>query len=44
MVIYLAQVDNNIGLGNVEFGIYLNSTSFKELNLLIEIIKENFIQ
>ena len=39
----LAQVDNNIGLGNVEFGIYLNATSFKELNLLIEIIKENFI-
>lgn len=39
----LVQVDNNIGLGNVEFGIYLNSTSFKELNLLIEIIKENFI-
>ena len=40
----LVKVDNNIGLGNVEFGIYLNSTSFKELNLLIEIIKENFIQ
>lgn len=38
----LAEVENNIGLGKVEFGIYLNSNRFKELNLLIEIIKENF--
>lgn len=38
----LAKVKNNIGLGRVEFGIYLNSNRFKELNLLVEMIKENF--
>ncbi len=39
----LVEVKNNIGLGEVEFGIYLNSSRFKELNILVEIIKENFI-
>lgn len=38
----LAEVENNIGLGKVEFGIYLNSNRFKELNLLVEMIKEDF--
>lgn len=38
----LMEVKNNIGLGEVEFGIYLNSTSFRELNRLVETIKENF--
>lgn len=38
----LIKVNNDIGLGKVEFGIYLNSNRFKELNLLVEMIKENF--
>lgn len=38
----LTEVKNNIGLGKVEFGIYLNSNSFKELNRLVEMIKQNF--
>ncbi len=38
----LKEVKNNIGLGEVEFGIYLNSNSFKELNRLVETIKESF--
>ena len=38
----LIEAKNNIGLGEAEFGIYLNSNRFKELNRLIEIIKENF--
>ena len=38
----LMEVKNDIGLGKVEFGIYLNSNRFKELNLLVEMIKENF--
>ena len=38
----LVEVKNDIGLGRVEFGIYLNSNKFNELNLLVEIIKEVF--
>lgn len=38
----LMEVKNNIGLGEVEFGIYLNSSSYKELNRLVKIIKANF--
>ena len=38
----LVKVDNSIGLGKVEFGIYLNSYKFKELNILVEMIKEYF--
>lgn len=38
----LIEVKNNIGLGEVEFGIYLNTSSFKELNRLVEMIKANF--
>ncbi len=38
----LIQVKNNIGLGEVKFGIYLNSKGFKELNKLVVNIKENF--
>lgn len=38
----LMEVKNDIGLGEVEFGIYLNYSSFKELNRLVETIKENF--
>lgn len=38
----LSKVDNTIGLGKVEFGVYLNSYQFKELNLLVEMIKEYF--
>lgn len=38
----LVEVKNDIGLGKVEFGIYLNSSSFKELNRLVETIKESF--
>ena len=37
----LKAVKNDIGLGKVEFGFYLSSNSFKELNRLVEIIKEN---
>lgn len=38
----LIEVKNDIGLGEVEFGIYLNSSNFKELNRLVKTIKENF--
>lgn len=38
----LVEVKNNIGLGECEFGIYLNSNKFRELDLLINIIKKNF--
>ena len=38
----LVEVKNNIGLGECEFGIYLNSNKFRELDLLIDIIKKNF--
>lgn len=38
----LAEVKNEIGLGKMEFGIYLNSKKFKELNNLIDIIKSCF--
>lgn len=38
----LIEVNNDIGLGKVEFGMYLNSNRFKELNLLVEMIRENF--
>ena len=40
----LVEVKNNIGLGECEFGIYLNSNKFRELDLLIDIIKKNFNQ
>lgn len=40
----LVEVKNNIGLGECEFGIYLNSNKFRELDLLINIIKKNFNQ
>ena len=38
----LVEVKNNIGLGECEFGMYLNSNKFRELDLLIDIIKKNF--
>lgn len=38
----LVEVKNEIGLGKMEFGIYLNSKKFKELNNLIDIIKSYF--
>ena len=38
----LVKVDNKIGLGKVEFGVYLNSYKFKELNILLDMIKEYF--
>lgn len=38
----LIEVKNNIGLGKVEFGMYLNSNNFKELNKLVGMIKEKF--
>jgi len=38
----LIEVKTTIGLGEVEFGIYTNSTKFKELNNLIKLIKEYF--
>ena len=38
----LVEVKNDIGLGEVEFGIYLNSSSFKELNSLVETIEGSF--
>lgn len=40
----LVEVENNIGLGECEFGIYLNANKFRELDLLINIIKKNFNQ
>ena len=38
----LQEVKNDIGLGEVEFGIYLNSSQFIELKRLVEMIKEYF--
>lgn len=38
----LAKVKNDIGLGKVEFGIYLNSCKFKELSTLVNMIQEYF--
>lgn len=38
----LTEVKTSIELGKVEFGIYINSTKFKELNNLIKLIKEYF--
>lgn len=38
----LVEVKTTIELGKVEFGIYINSNKFKELNDLIKLIKECF--
>lgn len=38
----LVEVKTSIELGKVEFGIYINSNRFKELNNLIKLIKEYF--
>lgn len=38
----LVEVKTSINIGKVEFGIYTNSTKFKELNDLIKLIKEYF--
>lgn len=38
----LIEVKTSIKLGKIEFGIYTNSNKFKELNNLIEIIKDEF--
>ena len=38
----LVEVKTSIDLGEVEFGIYINSNKFKELNILIKLIKEYF--
>lgn len=38
----LVEVNTEIDLGKIEFGIYLNTTRFKELNNLIKIIKTEF--
>ncbi len=38
----LVEVKTTIELGAVEFGIYINSNIFKELNVLIKLIKEHF--
>lgn len=38
----LVEVKTTIELGEVEFGIYINSNKFKELNDLIKLIKEYF--
>lgn len=38
----LLEVRTEIDLGKIEFGIYLNSSRFKELNNLIKIIKTEF--
>ena len=38
----LTEVKTTINLGKIEFGIYINSTKFKELNDLIKLIKEYF--
>lgn len=38
----LVEVKSTIKLGAVEFGIYINSNKFKELNNLIKLIKEYF--
>lgn len=39
---HLVEVKTTIELGSVEFGIYINSNTFKELNDLIKLIKEYF--
>lgn len=38
----LVEVKTTIELGEIEFGIYINSNKFKELNDLIKLIKEYF--
>lgn len=38
----LVEVKTTIELGKVEFGIYINSNKFKELNDLIKLIREYF--
>lgn len=38
----LVEVKTSLNLGRIEFGIYLNSNRFKELNNLIELIKLYF--
>lgn len=38
----LVEVKTSIDLGEIEFGIYLNSSRFKELNNLVKLIKEYF--
>lgn len=38
----LVEVKTSINLGKIEFGIYINSNRFKELNNLIKLIKEYF--
>ena len=38
----LIEVKTSIDLGEVEFGIYINPNKFKELNILIKLIKEYF--
>ena len=38
----LVEVNTEIDLGKIEFGIYLNSSRFKELNNLIKIIETEF--
>jgi DNA-binding transcriptional LysR family regulator len=40
----LVEVKTSIKLGKVEFGIYINSTKFKELNDLIKLIKKYMIK
>jgi DNA-binding transcriptional LysR family regulator len=40
----LVEVKTSIKLGKVEFGIYINSTKFKELNDLIKLIKKHMIK
>ena len=39
----LVEVETTIDLGAVEFGIYVNSNKFKELNDLIKLIEEFFL-
>ena len=38
----LVEVKTSIDLGEIEFGIYLNSSRFKELNNLVKLIKKYF--
>ena len=38
----LVEVNTEIDLGKIEFGIYLNGSRFKELNNLIKIIETEF--
>jgi DNA-binding transcriptional LysR family regulator len=40
----LIEVKTSIKLGKVEFGIYINSNKFKELNDLIKLIKKDMIK